>query len=451
MSYNGSGTFSINTAGQPVVTGSTITSTAFNALTADLANGLSTALCKDGQSTPTANISLGGFKITNLAVGTLGTDAARLSQVQSGSATSITASGTDTYIGTMIPALSAYAAGNLFSFVVPNTNTTSCTLNIDGLGAKAITRDGSTALVAGDLVANSEVVVVYDGTRFQVLNSNSKTNFNVSNNLGVSSTASLLASFNSTNASAGYVSFQSSSTNYGYLGSGASLSTANATDLTVRSQNNLTFATGGGSERARINSSGYFKASNTGSYYDVNNTYHELRTNSTTNYTVYIQSVASTTGNFGVAIQYTNRAPNDTNNEFLLCSDSAATRMYVRSNGGISNYQANDTNLSDRREKTDLAPAKRYLDVVCAIPVQTFKYIDQTDDEPTLGVVAQDVQAVAPELVSESNWGTADEPKLRLSVYQTDLQYALMKAIQDLAADNQQLRDRIEALESAKQ
>lgn len=80
MSYNGSGTFSINTAGQPVVTGTTITSTAFNALTADLANGLSTALCKDGQSTPTANIGLGGFKITNLAAGTLSTDAVRLGQ-----------------------------------------------------------------------------------------------------------------------------------------------------------------------------------------------------------------------------------------------------------------------------------------------------------------------------------------------------------------------------------
>ena len=37
--------------------------------------------------------------------------------------------------------------------------------------------------MAGDLVAGSEVVVVYDGTRFQVLNSNSKTNFIVSNNL----------------------------------------------------------------------------------------------------------------------------------------------------------------------------------------------------------------------------------------------------------------------------
>ena len=56
MSYNGSGTFQINSSGQPVVTGTVISSTAFNALTADLATGLSTAITKDGQTTTTARI-----------------------------------------------------------------------------------------------------------------------------------------------------------------------------------------------------------------------------------------------------------------------------------------------------------------------------------------------------------------------------------------------------------
>jgi hypothetical protein len=56
MSYNGSGTFQINTTGQPVVTGTVISATAFNSLTADLATGLSTAITKDGQTTTTARI-----------------------------------------------------------------------------------------------------------------------------------------------------------------------------------------------------------------------------------------------------------------------------------------------------------------------------------------------------------------------------------------------------------
>ena len=185
MSFNGSGVFNINTTGQPVVTGTVISSSTFNALTADLATGLSTAITKDGQTTVTANIPLNSYKITGLAAGTAATDAARLGQVQAGTAALVTVTGTDTYLGTMSPVLTAYAAGNVFTFVVPNTNTSSCTINIDSLGAKAITRDGSTALVAGDLVANSVVTVVYDGTRFQVLNSNSKTNFNLSGNFTI--------------------------------------------------------------------------------------------------------------------------------------------------------------------------------------------------------------------------------------------------------------------------
>jgi hypothetical protein len=56
MSYNGSGTFNINSSGQPVVTGTTISSTVFNALTADLATGLTTAITKDGQTATTARI-----------------------------------------------------------------------------------------------------------------------------------------------------------------------------------------------------------------------------------------------------------------------------------------------------------------------------------------------------------------------------------------------------------
>ena len=152
----------------------------------------------------------------------------------------------------------------------------------------------------------------------------------------------------------------------------------------------------------------------------------------------------------GWLVEFTTASPNGTGNQFLYCADSTALRAEIRSNGGLSNYQANNVNLSDRREKTNFAPAKSYLDTICAIPVQTFNYINQSEDDPglTLGVVAQDVQAVAPELVMESNWGTEDNPKMRLSIYQTDLQYALMKCIQEQQALINDLRARVAALEA---
>jgi hypothetical protein len=67
------------------------------------------------------------------------------------------------------PVVAAYAAGQMFYFVATGDNTGAVTLNIDSLGAKAVTRDGSVALAAGDIKSGEVVVVVYDGTRFQVV------------------------------------------------------------------------------------------------------------------------------------------------------------------------------------------------------------------------------------------------------------------------------------------
>lgn len=80
MSYSG-GTFSINSSGQPVVTGTVISSTAFNALTADLATGLSTCILKDGTQTLTANIPMGGFVLTGLGAGSTAGHSVRYEQV----------------------------------------------------------------------------------------------------------------------------------------------------------------------------------------------------------------------------------------------------------------------------------------------------------------------------------------------------------------------------------
>ena len=173
MSYNGSGTFNINTAGQPVVTGTVISSTAFNLLTSDLATGLSTAMTKDGQTTATANIPMGTFKLTGLGAGTNATDSAQYGQLQAGATTIATVTGTDTLTGSLTPAIAAYATGNLFSFVAAATNTGAATINLNSLGAKSITKFGSTALTAGDIISGQVHLIEYDGTRFQLLNPNS--------------------------------------------------------------------------------------------------------------------------------------------------------------------------------------------------------------------------------------------------------------------------------------
>jgi hypothetical protein len=170
MSFNGSGTFLINSSGQPVVTGTVISSTTFNALTADLANGLSNCITRDGQTSVSANIPMNNFKITGLGEGTNNTDASTIGQVQSTVAKLIgSISGTNTITGTLTPAITTYTAGQMFYFVAVGANTGAVTLNINGLGAKAITSNGANALSAGDISSGEIIVVVYDGTQFQII------------------------------------------------------------------------------------------------------------------------------------------------------------------------------------------------------------------------------------------------------------------------------------------
>ena len=214
-----------------------------------------------------------------------------------------------------------------------------------------------------------------------------------------------------------------------------------------------------GSERMRIDSSGnllvgttsaqskltvqgFVKASNSGSYQTGTSSNFEFNSNTASTLVCYFVNSSSTHPN-GLSVNFTNASPNNSSDNFLNCSDNVGTRAQIYSNGGLANYSANNVNLSDETMKKDIQLAGNYLDKLTQIPVKTFLFNDQTDTDLNLGVIAQDVQAIAPELVSETNWGTEEEPKMRLSIYQTDLQYALMKAIQELKAEVDSLKQQL--------
>ena len=195
------------------------------------------------------------------------------------------------------------------------------------------------------------------------------------------------------------------------------------------SGNNLLFLTSAaGTERARIDSSGNLLVGDTsavGKIYSFVNSSTLPAIHARQDGTAYIQDWVIAGG---------------------------ATKAYIKVDGGLGNFSANNVNLSDERMKTDISFAGNYLAKICAIPVKTFKYKGQTDDALNLGVIAQDVEAVAPELVDLSGWGSeVDQPEDGVplkAVYQTDLQYALMKCIQEQQALITQLTTRLTTLEN---
>jgi hypothetical protein len=82
MSRNGSGTYSLP-AGNPVVTGTTISSTWANNTLTDIATALTGSLAADGQTTATGNLKMGSNRVTGLADGIASTDAATVNQIPS--------------------------------------------------------------------------------------------------------------------------------------------------------------------------------------------------------------------------------------------------------------------------------------------------------------------------------------------------------------------------------
>lgn len=173
--FNGSGQFTISGTGLPYVPNTTISSTVANTLNSNLATGLSTTICRDGQSTVTANIPWAGFKLTGLGAGTAATDAVNLGQVQNSTYAYVAAGGTaDAITAAFTPATTSLTDGALLRVKAGAANaTTTPTFAPDGLTAHTITKFGGQALIVGDIFgAGHELLLQYSttGTRWELLN-----------------------------------------------------------------------------------------------------------------------------------------------------------------------------------------------------------------------------------------------------------------------------------------
>ncbi len=79
------------------------------------------------------------------------------------------ASGTSTaYTASVASAISTLSSGTYLNFLVPATNATGVTLNVNSLGAKPLKKRFNVALASGDLTTGQIVSAIYDGTNFQL-------------------------------------------------------------------------------------------------------------------------------------------------------------------------------------------------------------------------------------------------------------------------------------------
>jgi hypothetical protein len=97
---------------------------------------------------------------------------------------------------------------------------------------------------------------------------------------------------------------------------------------------------------------------------------------------------------------------------------------------------------SDARLKKEVADLPYGLREVLQLRPVTYEWKDRPDGQRRLGLIAQDVLKVLPEAVV-----TGSDPAAMLGMSYTDLLPVVIKAIQELTAENVALRTRIAALE----
>ena len=164
MSRDGSGTYTVPNVFTP---STIISSTDNNTNWSDMGNAMTASIAKDGQTTPTANLPMGGFKHTGTALATALTNYARADQVQDEALTWMTVGGTgDAITLASIPVPTSYVTGSRIRFKATAGNTTAVVVNRDSLGARNLRNSANGALVLGDIVTGQIYEATYDGTQF---------------------------------------------------------------------------------------------------------------------------------------------------------------------------------------------------------------------------------------------------------------------------------------------
>lgn len=79
-----------------------------------------------------------------------------------------TTGSSNAYVLTLTPAITAYTSGISVKIKANHSCTGASTININGLGTKAITKNGATALSSGDIASGGVYELTYDGTQFQI-------------------------------------------------------------------------------------------------------------------------------------------------------------------------------------------------------------------------------------------------------------------------------------------
>ena len=228
-------------------------------------------------------------------------------------------------------------------------------------------------------------------------------------------------------------------------------------------------------EHTRILNNGAFKTKQgTSAYANVTSNYNEICSNADATANLLVRQGSTYYADCINLWHYASTGPNNVHSNFLNAFDEQATRAKILSNGGFANYQSNDSNLCDEREKKNITTASNTWNDVKAWNIKQFHYNEDDDsDSKRYGVIAQEIETTNPELITdwEKNkeraqelWQEGDKPLpegvnvgdekspaqaqvMRKAVKEQQMYMMAIKALQEAMTEIDSLKARITTLE----
>ena len=185
-------------------------------------------------------------------------------------------------------------------------------------------------------------------------------------------------------------------------------------------------------ERMRINSSGNLLVGTTSTAFRGNHTIASGNAFCTT-----IAQTSTSSGASILNLDFSGATPNNTSDYFIYAEDDTAARFVVRSNGDVDNVNNSYGALSDERLKENIVDATNKLEDLKQVKIRNYNLIG--DDKKQIGVVAQELEKIFPNLIKNGEDGYKT---VKYSVFVP----ILIKAVQEQQEQIESLKSEIAKL-----
>ena len=246
--------------------------------------------------------------------------------------------------------------------------------------------------------------------------------------------------------------------------------------LMAKSTGLITFyTTDSETECARWTNNRAFKTKQgTSAYANATSNYNEICSNADATANLLVRQGSTYYADCINLWYYASTGPNNTHSNFLNAFDEQGTRAKIFSNGGFANYQSNDSNLCDEREKKNVVASDSTWNDVKSWNIKKFHYNEEEDsDAKRYGVIAQDIETTNPDLIvdwekqkaaAQELWQEGDKPLpdgvsvgdvktaakeqiMRKAVKEQQMYMMAIKALQEAMTEIESLKARVETLE----